>query len=156
MSTPDNLRDLEARGLRLVPVGGRPPKTARDVAVYLAAQWFEAGAASARPKIGQSVVALWASKGYTGLTDPAHVVARKAAARAAVGDDHTVMVQRGAGTARNHIGEGAGALLVPASSMTADEAGALEFHGPVWSWTHGAETAKHYEAAGLVAYRPKN
>ncbi len=155
MTTPQHLRDLEAHGLRLVPVGGRPPKTARDVAVYLAACWFEAGAAGKRPKVGQGVVDLWQSKAYRGITDPAHVVARKAPALRAVGSDHIVLDFKGTGTTRARVGEGAGVLLLPAASYADDSAGTLQIQGPVWSWAYGAEEAEHFDATGVVRYGPR-
>jgi hypothetical protein len=150
---PEHLRDLEARGLRLVPVGGRPPKTVRDVAVYLALQWYEAGAAPGRPKLREAVCDLWIDRGYRGLTDPAHVTARVGAARRALPADASVIITKGEGTTPRGVAPGAGVLLVPAASMTTDQSGSMQFHGPVWSWAHGDENAQYFDASGIVTYR---
>lgn len=155
MNPPPHLRDFAARGLCLSPVGGRPPKTARDVAVFLADQWFRAGSQGKRAKIGQAVVHLWTNQKYTGISDPSHVTARKRAALPEVGIDATFLMFKGAGTTRSVVGEGAGALLLPASSMTQDTEGVMRFHGPVWTWAYGDETAEYFAATGAVQYRPK-
>lgn len=154
--TPRLLRQIKERGLCLSPVGGRPPKTARNVAVFLADQWFRAGAQGKRPKIGQAVVDLWKSRRYGGISEPSHVVARKKIAQPEVGINSTLMVFKGKWTTRSRVGEGAGTLLIPSSSMTEDTAGMVQFHGPIWAWAYGDETAERYKATGTLEYRPKD
>jgi hypothetical protein len=146
---------LESPGLRLVPVGGRPPKTGRDVAVFLALKWFEASAQAGRPKLRERVVDLWLARGYVGISDPAHVTARIPNARKACGDDNRLMVFRGEGTTNRHIGSGAGALLVPEASVR-DGEGAIHFCGPLWTWAFGAEQAEHFDATGSIEFKARN
>lgn len=151
------VRDLEARGLVLTPKGGRPPNAARDVAVLLALKWFEAGAQSGRPKLREAVVDLWVSKGFLGITDPAHVTARLPKARKACGDDCHLMVFRGEGTTarRGEPGPGAGVVLAPETSVTTSE-GSIVFDGPLWTWQYGAERAEHFAASGEIIFKARN
>lgn len=150
--TPSFLKD---RGLRLVPVGGRPAKTTRDVAVFLALRWFEAGAPEGRPKLREAVLDLWAARGFAGIRDPAHVTARAFKARALCGADGAIIsAYKGAGSTRKHVGPGAGVLLIPAGSAT-ESPGVIEVAGPVWSWEFGAEHAELFDASGEIGYGPK-
>lgn len=144
---------LAARGLVLVPKGGRPPKTARDIAVFLALEWFNAGAPTGRPKLREAVVDLWLSKGHGGIKDPAHVTVRATKGRAVVGvlAEALVLTFKGTGTIGDQVGPGAGMVIAPAPSFT-EGPGAVDVHGPVWCWDYGAETARHFDARGRLEY----
>lgn len=148
---------LKAQGLVLTPAGGRPPKTARDVAVYAALMCFKAGAPKGRPKLREAVVDLWRAKGYPGVKEVQHVTARVPKALAALkdlGGGVTALTFKGEGTTRTSVGAKAGLVFVGESAVAA-EGESWRLGGPVWVWTYGSETAEQFDAVGVFEYRAK-
>lgn len=143
----------EVQGLQPQPPanrGGRPKKTARDMAVYLAFRWHSAAlqqkcpGARADGKARDSVCELWQQKGYKGLSDERKV--RNIVSR--VSEQGCVK----SGSVAAFMGEADGVGRV---SLLMKEGGRVELsenrilmEGWAWLWPYGEETATYTHISG--------
>lgn len=131
------------------PRRGRPARHARDVAVYLACEWFHSG--RAMPGVPAQVrspitaaVKLWSERGYAGMTEDY----KEASAIARRGQRHCAHLD--AVVFEDGPAEGARVFLLRNShiAQVGDELQVLEHEG--WCWLYGSEQAQ----LGRVATRP--
>lgn len=110
---------------------GRPAKTERDIAVWLACRWIEL---QSTPKVAEQVVDLWKQQRFSGLSEPSHVHAARKRVEKAIGPPP-------GGVAFN---EGGAAWLAR---------GPLDgvLHTDAWVWNHGEEKA----VFGILTARAK-
>lgn len=125
---------------------GRPAKTERDVAVFLAFRWFwglafaegvvEKRARSRKAKDG--VLQLWADRGFDGLGYESHLNARLRSSKAALRDQFGSRCV--AWPFRHGVSGDAMVVAVAESSVRHTEDGIL-VSGNGWIWTYGEEQA---------------
>ena len=121
---------VRLQGVKFAPrkLAGRPSRTARDVAVYLACAWFEQ---QGKPKVAESVVDLW--QGFKGFADAAHVRRARKRGDEFLGQGAAVLVNAGV----DGLNPGGSAWIAPDAKI--DDAGV---HGAAWVWDHGDEEAR--------------
>lgn len=140
--------------LRMVPLGGRPPKVARDMAVMLAVRWFKCRAQGRRVKAQQEVVDLWVQRGFVGITDPAHVRTRVKNIDRLLRDEFPGLVliyRMGEDTTANRVGPGACVFAMAGDSCRETPEG-WEFKGRMVRWEFGDERAMEFEGEGTLEF----
>ncbi|WP_140636184.1 hypothetical protein [Methylibium rhizosphaerae] len=143
----------EIRGLRFKPSvnrGGRPRKTARDMAVFLACQWHATElhqrwpGARAAGKARDSVCELWQQKGYKGLSDERKV-------RNILDKVKDEACFKG-GCVASFLGEADGSgrlsLLMEAGGRIETTTDQIFMEGKGWVWAYGEETATYMHISG--------
>ena len=129
-------------GVQFVPVEtrGAPKKVDRDVALFLAYQWFLGNAkreteAKARNVARQGVMELWATNGFKGVTEETHLTKRVKAGAQAV---HGLSLMHYVCTGVNPDG-----VMIAAHEDAFDwrpgEYVGINGHG--WYWRYGMEAA---------------
>lgn len=112
---------------------GRPRREARDVAVWLATEWFRREGAA---KIDAQIVDLWGRQGFKGISEDGHVRSARKRALKVIG-----------------VAPNAAILFTSAAAAWVAEgvarAESLAFESVAWVWEFGTENATH----GLLTVR---
>lgn len=122
---------------------GRPPKTARDVGVYLAYKSFlqvarrELPMPQAQGFSKRKCMELW--KKWPGISDEKALRRARSSALKTLEGNRALLSYTG--TAADYSDYVALLLLPGASYCT--QAGAMQVQGPAWVWRWGQETAEH-------------
>lgn len=129
-------------GMQFVPVEtrGAPAKVARDVALFLAYQWFlgiaeRVAPARAESAARQGVMELWAAQDFTGVSEETHLRKRLKTGAAAV---HGLSLLHYVCTSADPDGMVVAALEEVFDLRPGEYMG---INGPCWLWQYGMEAA---------------
>lgn len=153
LSDPQGLRGKVSghlSGIQFVPrkTRGAPKKTGRNVALFLAYQWFiflavSRGESRVPTSVVQEVMGLWEQAGFKGATEETHLRKLiKAGAEEINGYRILRQDTTADGTARGVM------VAAPEDTVSLLPDGHIRLNGPGWMWCYGEEMAAYGQLSG--------